>query len=1072
MNNSWPNKQYIHQGNRKMKIQRLSLISSAVIFALGLSTSAVASTTTSVIKGQIAGPQGNPATATKITITHEPSGTVKTATVNAAGVFTANGLRVGGPYTIKIDSNTFQDRILKDVYVKLGEPLALNLTLETENTEVIEITGSRLMASEMGATSPSTNFNLTDLEFAASADRDIKDLVRIDPRINIEESDGEEAIICGGSSPRSSGLTVDGVRMNDSFGLNFNGYPTVRMPFSFSSLDQVTVEIAPFDVQFGGFTGCNINAVTKSGTNELHGSVFYDYSNDSMRGDKIEGEDIDTGDYSEKRYGFDVGFPLIQDKLFVFAAYEKLEGAQIFQYDALNNQISQAELDRAIQIAQDVYGYDAGGMPASMPVEDEKVLIKVDWNINDSHRASLVYNYNDGFRLDQSDERNNTVTLSNHFYKVGAKLNSIVGSLYSDWSDNFSTELRVGQIKLDNTQQSLDADSGFGEIQIERINGASIFIGPDDSRQSNDLNWQSQTLKFAGTYFLDNHTITGGYEFENLDVFNLFMQHTVGEYRFNGLDDFEAGIADDIYYNNSAGTNNPDDAAANFEYATHAAYIQDEYVFDTVDLTLVFGVRYDWYTSDDKPRYNETFANRYGYGNDETLDGKNLLQPRLGFNWRVEDNLELRGGFGLYSGGNPNVWIANSYSNDGITNIDTYRRDLNLLNPDGSPIDGLFSGQGRPIFDPLQDQVDEVAANSPSLGNEPSVNAIAKGFKVPSEWKYNLGFTYTTEDEYLIQGDILFSQKKNSALITAASWDDEGRTELFDGRAVYDYVVVGQNDFGDVNRNFRKSDLVLSNAKENGKSTTISLAVKKEFDFGLDASMGYAFNKSEDVSPMTSAVSFSNFSNFATSDAQDPGLATSNYETPHRFTMNLRYSTEFIDSYRTSFTLFGSRTKGRPMSYTYDGLSVGATEFRSRRHLLYIPTMDDANVSYGDDFDLAAFNEFIDEQGFTRGQIVDRNSDNASWHTRFDFRIDQQLPSFIDGHKAKAYLVIKNLGNMLNDDWGVKKVGNFTGQNVVDARINDDGSYSYNEFLPDNAEQTTFYTQSLWEVRLGVKYNF
>ena len=185
-----------------------------------------------------------------------------------------------------------------------------------------------------------------------------------------------------------------------------------------------------------------------------------------------------------------------------------------------------------------------------------------------------------------------------------------------------------------------------------------------------------------------------------------------------------------------------------------------------------------------------------------------------------------------------------------------------------------------------------------------------------------------------------------------------------------------------------------------------------------------------------------------------------------------RYSKEFIDGYRTSFTLFGSRTKGRPMSYTYDGLSVGDTEFRSRRHLIYVPTTDDPNVTYGDDFDLAAFNQFIDDKGFTRGQIVDRNSDNASWHTRIDFRIDQQLPSFFDGHKAKAYLVIKNLGNMLNDDWGVKKVGNFVGQNIVDARINSDGTYTYNEFLPDNAEQTTFLTQSLWEIRLGVKYNF
>ncbi|WP_286268998.1 TonB-dependent receptor [Thalassotalea hakodatensis] len=1067
-----------------MKTQCLSSVTSAIVLALGLSTSALANTTTSTIKGQIIGPAGNPAAGTTITILHTPSGTVKTAVVNASGLFNAQGLRVGGPYTLTLDSDKFQDRVITDVYVQLGEPLDLNLQLQKEAIETIEVTGRQLTAAELGSTSPASNFNLEDLEFAASADRDIKDLVRIDPRINIEESDGEEAIICGGSNPRYSSLTVDGVRMNDSFGLNFNGYPTVRMPFSFSSLDQVTVEIAPFDVRFGGFTGCNINGVTKSGTNELHGSVFYDYSSDSLRGDKIEGDDIDTGDYTEKRYGFDVGFPLLQDKLFFYAAYDKLEGAQIFQYDALTNGIySQAEIDRVVQISKDVYNYDPGGMPASMPVEDEKVLLKLDWNINEDHRASFVYNYNDGFRLDQSDERNNSVTFSNHFYEVGAKLNSFVASLYSDWNDDFSTELRIGNSKLLNRQNSIDADSGFGEVQISH-NGATIFLGPDDSRQTNKMNWESQTLKFSGTYFFGNHKISGGYEYENLEIFNVFMQHTIGEYRFGGdygrnilgdatgIDDFEAGLADDVYYNNSAGTNNPDDAAANFEYQTHTAYIQDEYIFDDIDLTLVFGVRYDWYTSDDKPRYNAVFHDRYGYRNDHTFDGESIFQPRFGFNYAIDENLELRGGIGLYSGGNPNVWLSNSYSNDGVTNIDTYRGDVNLLNPDGTPIAGI-SGSGEPIYNPLQDMVDEVAENDPSLGNEPSVNAVDPNFKIPTEWKYNVGLTYITDNEYVFQADLLLTKQQDGALIHAASWDNENREELFDGRAVYDYFVVGQRDNGsDITRNFRKSDLVLTNADQDGKTTTVSFGVKKEYDFGLDMQFGYAFNKAEDVSPMTSAVSYSNFTNFATSDAQNPALATSNYETPHRFTLNLRYSTEIFDGYKTAFTLFGSRTQGRAMSYSFDELSVGATEYESRRHLLYVPLENDPNVTYGDDFDIDAFNAFIDDKGFERGEIVSRNSHNASWHTRLDFRIDQQLPGFSKDHKARVFMVVKNLGNMLNDDWGVKKVGNFTAQNVVQAEINDDGTYSFNEFFPTNAEQTTFLTQSLWEIRLGVKYDF
>src|SRR5690606_21631657 len=153
-----------------------------------------------------------------------------------------------------------------------------------------------------------------------------------------------------------------------------------------------------------------------------------------------------------------------------------------------------------------------------------------DWNINDDHRAAFVYNYNDGFSLSQSDQSSSSLPLSNHYYKRGAELKSMVLSVYSDWNANFSTELRLGKTELDNVQASTDAASGFAEAQIRTDGGGTIYIGPDDSRQSNQLNWENVTAKLAGTYYLDDHKITAGIEYEKIDVFNLFMQHTVGEY--------------------------------------------------------------------------------------------------------------------------------------------------------------------------------------------------------------------------------------------------------------------------------------------------------------------------------------------------------------------------------------------------------------------------------------------------------------------------------------------------------------------------------------------------------------
>lgn len=1057
-----------------MKPHRISRITGALVLALGLSTTAMANVTTSAIKGQIEGPNGNPAVGTTVTITHVPSGTTKTATVNDAGIFFAKGLRVGGPYKVEVDSDSFEDKTVSDVFLTLGETLPLNVALDIErgDVETIVVTG-RSISMNSGGTGPAAHFNADDLKNAPSINRDLKDIVRVDPRIYIDES-RSDAIQCGGGNPRFNSLTVDGVRMNDSFGLNDNGYPTTRIPFSYDSIDQVSVELAPFDVKYGGFTSCNINAVTKSGTNEVHGSVFFDYSNDSMKGDSIKGKHQENGDYDDKRYGFNVGLPLINDTLFLYTSYEKLDGVQLFGYSALGDNVSQADINRVNQISMDKYGYTAGGTPASLPVDDEKILIKLDWNISEDHRASFVYNYNDGFKLDQSDDW--ALTLDNHFYESGAEMNSFAAAINSDWTDSFSTEVRIGHTELENRQTSLDADSGFGEVQI-RHNGTSIFLGPDDSRQSNEMNWETTTFKLSGSYYLDEHTITGGYEYETLTAFNLFMQHTVGEYRFDSIDDYEAGIASAIYYNNSAGTNIPSDASQEFTYGLHTFYIQDEYTLSDIDMTITAGLRYDRYTSNDNPRYNAQFEERYGVRNDKNMDGIDLIQPRIGFNWAVEDNLEVRGGFGLYSGGNPNVWLSNSYSNDGLVNISErakYHNDVisTTVRPDGDKDKTFYNLFETPSSDPRgpgfgapQVMVDTIQNLDEESGNG-SVNATDPNFEIPSEWKYALGATYTTDSDYIISADILHNRKQNSATVLDYNLKYDDKT--FDGRPTYQGVT-----HADGVKNVR-NEYVLTNTKSDGSSTILSLALSKSFDFGLDASFGYSFTKSEDANPMTSAVAGSNYSNLATTDAINPPITTSNYEIPHRFTMNLSYGIELIDGLQTRFSLFGQASEGQAYSFTYDDSdsAFGDSNWNGDRQLVYIPTVDDANVEYGADFDEKAFNDFIEAEGLARGQTTGRNAQNADWHVSFDIKINQEIPGLMEGHRGNAFFIIKNVGNMLNDDWGVMNQGQFVGNRMVEMSVQDDGKYFYKKFNAGNEDQKSYKDASVWEMRVGVSYDF
>lgn len=1006
-----------------MKSYSLTRIASTLVVVLGLSTSVVttdvlANATTSALKGQITGPQGNPAIGTIISITHVPSGTVKLATVNAAGVFVANGLKVGGPYRIVVDSDKFENSILNDVYLNLGELLTLNLALkEADTIEKIVVTGSKISNLAMNERGPAANFSLQDLQRAPAINRNISDVVRVDARITVDESRGDEnSIRCAGKNPRFNSLTVDGVRMNDSFGLNDNGYPTERMPFSYDAIEQVTVELAPFDVIYGGFTACNINSVTKSGTNEIHGSFFYDYTNDGLRGDSLEGDDIVIGDFSEKRYGFTLGGPIIKDKLFFFAAYEKLNGVNLFDRGPMGSgsveevNISQAELNEIVAISKDLYQYDPGIIPSSLDNEDEKLLIKLDWNISQAQRLAFTYNYNDGNNFTESDGDNDEFEFSNHLYERGAELQSYSTALYSDWTDRFSTEIRLSYLELDNRQISVGG-TDFGEIRVE-TDDVDVYLGGDDSRQSNKLSYDALNFSFRGYYYFDNgHNFTFGAERETIEVFNLFVQHTETEIRFDGIDNFRNGFADAIYYNN-APSHNPDAAAADWGYSLNTVYLQDE--FDIGDLTIVAGLRYEWYATSDAPLENADFVEDYGFSNSANLDDKGLLQPRLGLTYEVDESTTIRGGLGLYSGGNPNVWLSNNFSANNVLQFGQRGRSFGYTDGSRSLFDddieylalenNVPSGPGYGIPSEIYNAV------SGGTGDNFEINYLDPDFKLPSEWKLAAGITHYFPDDYVFSADILISRTDNAAIVLHGDLEKTGTNE--DGYPIYDSV--------------REASFVLTNSETSSTSYSVSTALQKTFDNGVDWMISYAYTDAEDVQPMNSAVAFSNYTQRAFFDPQEQVSSTSNYNVSHRFTTNLNYVASFIDGYNTRFSLFGLLTEGQPYSYTFDG------------------TIN----PYG-------FTPYLDFEEIVLRPGDNRNSENGSWWGKLDLKITQELPAFSDGHKSTAFLVVDNFTNLLNDDWGILNQADFPNTvgegDLAEPRVGD---------------------ASLYQIRFGVEYSF
>lgn len=1061
-----------------MKAHRLSKLTGAVVLALGLSTSAMAADTTSAgIRGTVSIESGQTISNAVVVLTDTRTGAIKTLTTNDSGNFSSKGLRVGGPYTVMVKDDQ-GSRTIEDVYLNLGSPTNLAVELvSSSSVERIVVTGT-ISGLMMEANGPSANFSFEDLQAQPTISRDIKDVLANDPRIVIDSSNSD-AIQCAGTNNRFNSVTVDGIKQNDNFGLNNNGYPTERLPFPFDAIDQVAVELAPFDVEFGGFTGCNVNAVIRSGTNEFHGSVFMDYTNDSMQGDEIDGDKFEVPSFSEKRMGFTLGGPIIEDKLFFFAAYEKHNPSKIFDdgpegagFAEPIEGLTVSALDEVAKIAKDVYGYQVGDIINSADEKEEKVLLKLDWYINENHRTSLTYQNTDGNTISSTGTSSSSYAFNDRYYERANELTTFSAQLFSDWTDDFVTEIRIGRSEIKNGQTPFSSDTSFGDFKIEEVvPNVDVFLGADQFRQANILEYTTDSLKLAGTYYMGDHEFTGGFEYESVEVFNLFVPGSEGIFEFASLDDFRNGKANKIQYNIPTSLNANDGAAA-FTFETTTLYLQDRIVL-TDDLTVTLGLRYDKWDSDDIPTANSNFKERYGTTNAVGPD-MDLLQPRLGFNYIVDDETFVYGGLGLFAGGNPNVWLSNNYSNNGVAiSASTLEAGKGANDNENAAIDAALLASNTNNFG-----LELPALSADQLvGGDGAVNAMSDDFEVPALWKYNLGIQREFENNLILGADIIYSKQQNSAKTVALNTVKVGTAP--DGRPIYKDVDLlnatckTSPTSGDC-RGRSTTDYLLTNSDKDGTATIISFFANQSFDNGFKYSAGYAFMDAEEGSPMNSSTVSSNFGNLSVKDLNDPAIATSNYEVRHRFTLNLSYSTELIDGYASKVSMFAQRVKGKAFSWTFDGdPGFGDERFYEDRNLLYVPLANDPNVTYGSDFQLEEFNQFIADNGLegSRGSILDRNTANSSWWTRVDIKFTQEIPGFMDDHKGSIFLSIKNLGNLLNDKWGKYQQVDFEyNAPVVDANINN-GQYEYTNFDGFRG-QSVDSTASSWSAVVGIKYDF
>lgn len=1056
--------------------------------AVALSSSYAMADTSSAIRGRISNPEGAAAAGTKVIILHVPSGTSRTVTTNESGSFVASGLRVGGPYKIIVDSDTYADETVNDVFLQLGDTYQLNKQLQANDVERIAVTGAVIASSNVGS---SSSFNQEMIENSPAFNRDIKDIVRNNPLAVVSE---DNQLSIAGANSKFNSFTVDGIGQNDDFGLNSSGYPSQRSPISLDAIEQISVDVSPFTAKVGGFSGGIVNAVTKSGGNDTKGSFFYEFTDENLAGDAEDRKSSDGRKYGiseQKTMGATIGGAVVEDKLFYFVSLESFKQTIPAPFGVGSgtnpSAVTKADVDAVIKGLKDVYGI-TDSLGADPEDSDDKLLLKLDWNINDQHRADFTFQYQDNIEERNFTDSATTVRLKSTAYDYQTLTSNYAAHLYSDWTDSFSTELSLAYKDVQ-ADSILNARTAAYSV---RTQSGTISGGTDVFRHANYAANKNLKIGIDATYLMEEHTLNFGAEIESLNLYNLFAESSLGSWSFSnsgsgasaqtGLQNFlnkkpSTSSSNPGFVYKNAPSNDVQDTAVDLTRVTQVLYIEDQFSpFEAVDMT--FGLRYERLSSDDLPAANPEFLKTYGYSNTENMDGLDVLLPRFGFNWYTTDALTVRGGIGRYTGGQPNVWVTNSYSNNGMTFVETplsVRRAI-VTNP--ALVD--FT------------KVPDAAKDSLKFGG--STNYIDPNFTLPTDWRYQLGFDYNFDlpmvgDDFTWSADATYIVRKDAPAWVDTSRVPSGKTTV-DGRIIYKSIRTG--DAADF------YDIMLTNTDEDEASRILSTTLTKAWDSGVRATASYTNQDSEESVSGTSSRAISNYGTNVVINRNEQIVAPSTNMIEHRFVLNLGYSVELFAGYDTKFDLFFERRSGRPFSYVLDSFNdawlgdQSALSGNADIYLPYIPNgANDPAVKFGNgganqplsyEQVMAVFNAA--GLGKYAGTYAPKNEFTQPWVTTMDLNIQQEIPAFAEGHTGTLYLTIMNLANLIDKDAGQVYRMRFPQQQLFNWDLDPaTGQYIYLRRQGDNTTGSNintdvgnyneFYSSaSTWRIKVGVNYRF
>ncbi len=1070
------------------------------LLAVSAANPLFAQTTSAAVAGVVSDSSGQGVANATIDILHVPSGTRQTVTTDNAGRYSTRGLRVGGPYTITAKSSA-GEIVRNDVFLQLDQTTSVDLAATVTRPDgATELESVTVTASALDTVFAPDNIGTKtivtqeQIQVLPTIARSIEDFVRVDPRVvQIDKERGGIAV--AGQNNRYNNIRIDGVPTNDQFGLNDSGLPALNQPISIDWIQEFNIGVADYDVTQKDFVGGNINAVTKSGGNEFHGSFYGFYRDKDFVGEDENGNEF-TGFEDEYTAGGYVSGPIIQDKLYFFLGYEKYERSSpgtdqgVLGSGATNEVgVTQAQLDQILSIARG-YGLEPGTIAADdIDNTDDKYFAKLDWNINDDHRASFRYNKTDGSVLRLQAPSRTSLQLSSNTFTDNISFENYAVSLYSNWSDKLSTEANFSYAEYRSAPQTPVTSP---TIRVNVDNANSVIFGTERSRHANLLSVDTYTALFAADYFAGDHTIRFGADYENNEIFNLFLQDVFGNYTFgsqtgftNGITNFQSGRFNQ-YTLQTPLNGDINSAGASFEYGNIGFFLQDTWAV-TPNLNLVYGARFDTSVVENRPAFNANVLRDFGIDNRNVPDDQSIIQPRVGFNYTfdTERRMQLRGGIGLFQGSSPGVWLSNSFSNPGVLT-----RAFDIRNSTG--------------FSPDPDAPFVPAGGSPSQ----LVNFLSEDFQQPTIWKANLGFEMELPWWGLIgSAEYLKSEVRDAVGFSSLSLGAPTGT-LPDGRLTFynNFTPAGFNATGGLaagNRvrancirvnpalafNSVSNPCLYTNAillYNTGKGSTdnFTVSVEKPWSNDWSARLSYTLGRSEEVSPGTSSVAFSNFLNRAIFNPNEEEANTSNYEIRDRIVGTFAKRFNFFSNAPTTLSFFYEGREGRPYSYGFLGDANG--EGIGGNDLFLIPNLNNVVFTSGSDAaDIAAFRDFILNDEYlsaNQGRTAERNALTSPWVHQVDMRLQQEIPFFFDT-TAKIYLDVENIGNLINDEWGHIDQAPFPG-NLGVARFagvdaNGNVVYDVSNFvnsagvtnLPRLARQDRE-GQSRWALQIGLRLDF